>query len=308
MSGARNTNRDIIDSMAKMASKNMADLKVPLKVSDELKIKLRSLADRYEVPSFTEADPSQFLRWYQPEVGRGSLADVEVASFIAAMLAFGNRKQFIPKIRQVLETSERSLGSVSEWLKTGAYKKDFPHGEAKFYRFYSYDDMQVFFEELGDILKEAGSLGEFVKAKMYDGGVTGVSPVRRGSGRPRSGLERGEGFPLLHEILSSSFPKSAIVPKGRNSANKRIHMFLRWMVRRNSPVDLGLWDWADPTELLIPLDVHVMQEAVKLGLIPEGAAASRKTAECLTAALAEVFPGDPCRGDFALFGLGVDVI
>ena len=49
-----------------------------------------------------------------------------------------------------------------------------------------------------------------------------------------------------------------------------------------------------------------MQEAAKLGLIPEGAVASRKTAECLTAALAYVFPGDPCRGDFALFGLGVD--
>lgn len=289
MSGARNTNRDIIDSMEKMTSKNQADQKLPLKVSDELKIKLRSLADRYEVSSFTEADPSQFLRWYQPEEGRGSLADVEVASFIAAMLAFGNRKQFIPKIRQVLETSDRSLGSVSEWLKTGTYKKDFPHGEAKFYRFYSYDDMQTFFGEIADILKEAGSLGEFFHKKYT------ASPV----------VECGED---LANLISSSFPKSALVPKGRNSANKRIHMFLRWMVRRGSPVDLGLWDWADPSELLIPLDVHVMQEAVKLGLIQEGAAASRKTAECLTAVLAEVFPGDPCRGDFALFGLGVDVI
>ena len=280
----------------------------PIKISDDLKIKLCSLADRYEVASFTEEDPSQFLRWYLPEAGRGTVADVEAASFIAAMLAFGNRKQFIPKIRGILETSDRSLGSLSEWLRAGAYKKDFPHGEAKFYRFYSYDDMQVFFKELADILKEAGSLGEFVKAKMYDGGATGVSPVRRGSGRARSGLERGEGFPLLHEILSSSFPKSAIVPKGRNSANKRIHMFLRWMVRRDSPVDLGLWKWADPASLIIPLDTHVMQEAAKLGLISSVATASRKTAELLTAAMQEVFPGDPCRGDFALFGLGVDVL
>ena len=277
-------------------------------ISEELKIKLRNLADRYEVPSFMEEDPSQFLHWYEPGAGRGTVADVEAASFIAAMLAFGNRKQFIPKIREILQTSDRSLGTITEWVKQGKYTSDFPRGAAKFYRFYSYDDMQVFFEELGDILKEAGSLGEFLKAKMYDGGVTGVSPVRRGSGRPRSGLERGEGFPHLHEILSSSFPKSAIVPKGRTSANKRIHMFLRWMVRRDSPVDLGLWDWADPAKLLIPLDVHVMQEAAKLGLIAEGAAASRKTAESLTAALAEVFPGDPCRGDFALFGLGVDVL
>lgn len=272
-------------------------------MDEALKVKLRSLADRYEISSFCDEDPSQFLRWYQPAAGRGTVADVEVASFIAAMLAFGNRKQFIPKIRQVLETSDRSLGSVTEWLKAGAYKKDFPSGPAKFYRFYSYDDMQTFFGELAGILKEAGSLGEYFRAK---GGVTGGTPVREGSGRPRSGLKRGGDFPLLHEIISQAFPNSAIVPKGRTSANKRIHMFLRWMVRRNSPVDLGLWKWADPAELLIPLDVHVMQEAVKLGLIPEGATASRKTAELLTSALAEVFPGDPCRGDFALFGLGVD--
>jgi len=278
----------------------------PIKISDELKVKLRSLADQYEVVSFCDEDPSQFLRWYMPAEGWGTVADVEAASFIAAMLAFGNRKQFIPKIRAVLETSDRSLGNISEWLKAGAYKKDFPHGDKKFYRFYSYDDMQIFFGELGAILKEAGSLGEYFKLKLYNGGVTGVSPVRRGSGRPRSGLERGGDFPLLHEIVSSSFPKSAIVPKGRSSANKRIHMFLRWMVRRGSAVDLGLWTWADPAWLLIPLDVHVMQEAIGLGLLPEGAVASRKTAELLTTAMKEVFPGDPCRGDFALFGLGVD--
>lgn len=275
-------------------------------MNEALKVKLRSLADRYEVSSFCDEDPSQFLRWYQPADGRGTVADVEVASFIAAMLAFGNRKQFIPKIRQILETSDRSLGSVTEWLKAGAFKKDFPSGPAKFYRFYSYDDMQIFFGELADILKKAGSLGEFFRTKMEEGGDTGGSPVREGSERPRSGLKRGGDFPLLYEIISQAFPESAIVPKGRTSANKRIHMFLRWMVRRNSPVDLGFWDWANPASLLIPLDVHVMQEAAKLGLIPEGATASRKTAELLTSALAEVFPGDPCRGDFALFGLGVD--
>ena len=216
-SGARNTNRDIIDSMEKTA---------PIKISDELKIKLRTLADRYEVASFTEADPSQFLKWYKPEEGRGTTADVEVASFIAAMLAFGNRKQFIPKIREILETSDRSLGSISEWLKAGAYSKDFPHGEAKFYRFYSYDDMQIFFGELGAILKEAGSLGEYFRTKGgvvrshsltiefesskllsnsrgQDRGLRGEAPRRRGSARPRSGLARGGDFPLLYKNLCS---------------------------------------------------------------------------------------------------------
>lgn len=285
------------------------------KISDELKVKLRSLADQYEVASFCDEDPSQFLRWYMPAEGRGTVADVEAASFIAAMLAFGSRKQFIPKVREILETSDRSLGSISEWLKAGAYSKDFPHGETKFYRFYSYDDMQTFFGELADILKQAGSLGDFFHKKYIESPVVECGEAAYRNHR----LSRKRGFDTasneaysttrdLSSLISSSFPKSAIVPKGRTSANKRIHMFLRWMVRRGSPVDLGLWEWAAPASLIIPLDVHVMQEAVKLGLIPEGAAASRKTAENLTAALAEVFPGDPCRGDFALFGLGVDVI
>ena len=287
-------------------------------MTEELAAKLRTLADKYEVASFCDEDPSQFLRWYDPAAGRGTIADVEVASFIAAMLAFGNRKQFIPKIREILQTSDRSLGCVSKWLCAGAYKKEFPSGEKKFYRFYSYNDMQVFFGELAGILEKSGSLGEYFRAM----GLRSIAARRlaknspldcfypasqgRSLGSEQRSASAGEDVPLLYEIVSSSFPKSAIVPKGRSSANKRVHMYLRWMVRRNSPVDLGLWQWADPSVLLIPLDVHVMQEAAKLGLIPEKATASRKTAELLTSALNEVFPGDPCRGDFALFGLGVD--
>lgn len=111
--------------------------------------------------------------------------------------------------------------------------------------------------------------------------------------------------PHLSDIIGQSFPKSRIVPKGRSSANKRIHMFLRWMVRQNSPVDLGLWKWYPQADLLIPLDVHVMQEAQKLGLLPLNATASRKTAITLTKKMDEIFPDDPARADFALFGLGV---
>ena len=81
-------------------------------------------------------------------------------------------------------------------------------------------------------------------------------------------------------------------------------MMRRWMVRRDGKVDLGLWTNTDPADLLIPLDVHVWQEATALGLT------SRKqkdivTVKEITAALEEVFPGDPCKGDFALFGYGI---
>ena len=249
---------------------------------------LVSLADKYEKASFCNEDPSQFLRWYKKSA---AAADIETASFIAAMLAFGSRSQFIPKIKQILQTADKSSGSITSWLKTGTYKKDFPTGTKKFYRFYSYDDMHTFFAELASLLKQDGSPGKYFKKQWEQ--------IPEENRRPRAKLN-------LSDIIGAAFPKSRIVPKGRSSANKRTHMFLRWMVRQNSPVDLGLWKWYPQSLLIIPLDVHVMQEAQKLGLINKKATASRKTAEALTAQLEQAFPADPCRGDYALFGLGVN--
>ena len=266
-------------------------------MTDDLIQKLQKLADKYETASFCDFDPSQFLRWYP--ISR--TADVECASLIAAMLAFGNRKQFIPKIRQILELADSSSGGVVQWCLAGA--PNFPHGEKKFYRFYSYDDMHNLFSDLSAIFQQSPTLEDYIKGKAFPC----LQPASLSSATPSSGLKRCPQRPLtLADHISNAFPNSAIVPKGKNTANKRIHMFLRWMVRQNSPVDLGIWTWANPAELLIPLDVHVMQEAIGLGLLPKNAKATRKTAEDLTAAVEKAFPGDPTRADFALFGLGVD--
>ena len=253
--------------------------------SDKLKTKLISLANKYEVISFCDEDPSQFLHWYKKRT-----ANIELASFIAAMLAFGNRKQFIPKIQQILQTADKSAGSISIWLQNKAYKSVFERGSKKYYRFYSYDDMQIFFDELADLLKKHNSIGSYFHEQWN---------------KLQKTMQPQE-LPHLADIISQSFPKSRIVPKGKTSANKRLHMFLRWMVRQNSPVDLGLWSWYPQSALLIPLDIHVMQEAQKLGLLPSKVTASRKTAIALTKKMEEVFPGDPSRADYALFGLGVD--
>ena len=121
------------------------------------------------------------------------------------------------------------------------------------------------------------------------------------------------GAPLLSSIISDAFPAQCpIVAHGKDSACKKIHMFLRWMVRDNSPVDLGLWShWYKKTDLLMPLDTHVMQQSAQLGLLPLTKAGtipatSLKTAMALTDAVREAFPDDPVRADFALFGMGVD--
>lgn len=86
--------------------------------------------------------------------------------------------------------------------------------------------------------------------------------------------------------------------------NKKINMLRRWMVRRDGKVDLGLWKDTDPACLLIPLDVHVHTVATDLGLT------TRKqkdlaTVEEITSCFDNLFPGDPCKGDFSLFGYGV---
>ena len=82
-------------------------------------------------------------------------------------------------------------------------------------------------------------------------------------------------------------------------------MMRRWMIRNDGKVDLGIWSSCSPSELVITLDVHVYTQASALGLT------SRKqkdltTAMEITDAFREIFPDDPCKGDFALFGYGID--
>lgn len=91
----------------------------------------------------------------------------------------------------------------------------------------------------------------------------------------------------------------------RKAPNKKISMMRRWLVRDDGKVDLGVWKNSDKKDLILPLDVHVYGQAVELGLT----ARKQKdivTAREITDAFREIFPDDPCLGDFALFGYGVN--
>lgn len=91
----------------------------------------------------------------------------------------------------------------------------------------------------------------------------------------------------------------------RGSTCKRLNMFLRWMVRRDKAgVDFGLWRQIKPSQLLIPLDVHVDRVARRLGLLQRPQTDWKAVLE-LTEALRALDPDDPVKYDFALFGLGV---
>jgi uncharacterized protein (TIGR02757 family) len=90
----------------------------------------------------------------------------------------------------------------------------------------------------------------------------------------------------------------------RKAPNKKINMMRRWFVRDDGRVDLGIWKDTSPADLLIPLDVHVHDTALTLGLSTRKAA-DITTVEEITDVFRDIFPGDPCKGDFSLFGYGI---
>lgn len=251
---------------------------------------LRNLAAKYETKDFLSEDPSQFLYYYKKPV------DTELAAFVAALLSFGNRKQFIPKIKFILEEADLS-GGIYHWIKNRDFEKTFSvSNNAKFYRFYSYRDMYYLFNRLFMFLDVEKSLGIYFHAKY----VEELNRVDPDTNKPVQNPRH------LIDIIASCFPDCSIVPQTKTSAKKRLCMFLRWMVRTDSPVDIGLWPWFSSKDLIIPLDVHVIQEAEEMELISKGTPATRKTAEKLTEIAREIFEDDPCKLDFALFGKGVN--
>lgn len=233
-------------------------------------------AEEYETADFLQQDPSQFIHLVN------GIANIEVTAFVASCLSYGNRKQFIPKIRTLLDFAHNDMHT---WIKQGLYKEEFAEEDTScFYRLYNNHTMRKFFDALFRLLNEHGTIGNFINHNATDG-ISAIKAITSFSAN--SGIE-------------------TIIPKDTSSACKRICMFLRWMVRDNSPVDLGIWSkFIDKRTLIIPLDTHVLQEAQKLELI-KNKTASMSVAIKLTEKLKEIFPDDPLKGDFALFGYGVN--
>lgn len=287
-----------------------------------LKEKLIFLANKYENSNFLEKDPSRFMHEFS------NPREQEIVAFIAANLAFGRREQILLHIEMILSDFKRKNLLPSEWILSENYKTFFTQENKSFYRMFTHHDMILFFDGLKKILEQSETFGEHVKNRLEESGLFDLRNLQFGKENSQFGEKSGrfcgensrfdkkseyfceQNFPC--KIIASDFDLNCkIIPHTKQSADKRINMFLRWMVRKNSPVDLGLWSsWFSQKNLLMPLDTHVMQESTKLGLISPSKSgkvlnASLKTAISLTEKLKEVFPDDPVKADFALFGYGV---
>lgn len=240
----------------------------------QLKQYLIDLANKYETKEFIKSDPIYFPRKVK-EMG-GSKQDIEISAFISAWLAYGSRKCFMDKI----ELLHKFMNwKPYKFIKSGLYRlceKD----NSTLYRFYKWNDFYSLCEALYGIYNEFFTLEDLLgyhelgslKSLQYEFGY----------------MEGIKGIPSDES----------------NSSCKKLNMFLRWMIRKDSPVDLGTWSAFKPSSLIMPLDTHVIQESLKLGLI-NSKYATIKTAIELTKVAKEVFPDDPCRLDFALYGLGI---
>lgn len=227
-------------------------------------------------------DPIAFPRRYTDP------ADQEVAAFIAAGLAFGRISLFAPKLEAILAALGPSpRAAVQRFPARGELLPGFV------YRFIRAEDLHCFLYMIGRMLDRSGSIEAFFLEGHRPGDMKASLA---------SFVERALALPV------DGFYESAHVPRGAGvryffshpatGASKRLCLFLRWMVRAESP-DLGTWRGVSPADLVIPLDTHIAQQARRLGWLT-GSTMNFAAAMRVTEALKHYAPQDPLMYDFAL--------
>ena len=235
--------------------------------------KLKQLASQYNTKTFIDADPIRFPHRFSKQT------DIEISAFLSAWIAYGRREMIIAK----LEWLHKMIGeSPTDWIQSESYQQlPFPSdgNRGTFYRFYTFNDLRQLCERLHFIYEHEDTMEKaLLKQSERD---------------------------LLGKVQQSFEGVCGIPDRTSKSACKRLAMFLRWMVRQDGIVDFGLWKSFSPKDLIIPLDTHVFQMAKQLALTSRNTA-DKTTALEITQQLRKVFPDDPCLGDFALFGYGID--
>jgi uncharacterized protein (TIGR02757 family) len=234
-----------------------------------------SLAVKYETPDFVKSDPVKFPHRFHEK------RDVEIAAFIASWMAYGRREQIIKTLEMVFSL----MGSSPyDYIMNQEFKNLNPVFTQPLYRFYKWADFAQLCLRLYTIYSCSSDMEEALSHAPCNCDIPRANNIY---------------------ILSSIFNGVRGVPVNIHSACKRLHLFLRWMVRDNSPVDLGIWKSVAKSSLIIPLDVHSFRTASSLGMTTSKYP-NLKSAIEITDKAKEFFPDDPSRADFTLFGADID--
>lgn len=230
--------------------------------------------------SFIEQDPISIPHKYHEQ------ADIEIVGFIVATISWGNRKSILASGEKLM----RIMGdSPYDFVMNFDVNSDYARRAHFVHRTFNTDDFVYFITRLQHLYSNVNSLEDcFVTNEHEKDMWNGIVKFRN----------------LFFDGDTSSRTQKHVSNPLQNSACKRIHMFLRWMVRRDGEVDFGLWKKLNPSQLLCPLDVHSGTVARNLGLLLRTQNDGKATDE-LTEALRKFDAKDPIKYDFALFGLGV---
>jgi uncharacterized protein (TIGR02757 family) len=236
--------------------------------------------DQYNRREFIINDPIQVPHSFT------SKEDIEIAAFLTATIAWGNRASIIKSANSLMDRMDRAPYDFIRSADPG----DMGRLERFVHRTFNSTDLMYFVRCLQNIYAEPGGLEELFTDGYRSGGVFNSLTHFR------------------EVFISSGFPGRSskhISDVKKGSAAKRLNLFLMWMVRNDRHgVHFGLWKGIAAADLMIPLDTHVARVARSLGLLKRKTN-DWKSVEELTAELRRIDPEDPCRFDFSLFGLGL---
>lgn len=246
----------------------------------ELKDFLNSKVELYNNPKFLESDPIQIPHRFSKK------EDIEISGFLTATIAWGNRKSIINNAQRMMLLLDNAPYDFIKNHKVSDLEalKGFVH------RTFSGDDFIQFVKCLKHIyLNHNGLEATFAKHATESSLQKSIHHFKKTF------------FEIDHLPRTTKHVSDPL----RNSAAKRLNMYLRWMVRNdNAGVDFGIWKALSPSQLSCPLDVHSGNVARKLGLLMRKQNDAKALKE-LDDNLRRLDPEDPVKYDFALFGLGV---
>ena len=246
----------------------------------QLKEFLDIKVSQYNNPKFIESDPIQIPHKFAKK------EDIEIAGFLTATIAWGNRKSIINNANRLMELLDNSpFDFITNHQETDLEKlQPFVH------RTFNGNDCVQFIKSLQHIYSIHNGLENlFAKHAEKDSLQLSISKFKT----------------IFFEIEHLQRTEKHVGDPLKNSAAKRINMFLRWMVRHDhAGVDFGIWKSLSPSLLSCPLDVHSGNVARKLGLLKRKQNDGKALLE-LDTALRKLDSTDPVKYDFALFGLGV---
>ncbi|MCF6332470.1 MAG: TIGR02757 family protein [Draconibacterium sp.] len=234
---------------------------------------------QFNQPAFIQTDPIQVPRKFTLK------EDIEIAGFLTATIAWGNRTAIIKNAERLMSLMNyqpydfiiNSSNTETDQLQ------HFVH------RTFNGEDCIYFVKALKNIYTNHGGLqAAFEKGYRNEGSI-------------KSALA------YFYEIffeLSGERTRKHISNIQKGAAGKRLNMFLRWMVRNDkNEVDFGIWNGLPIPELMLPLDVHTGNVGRKLGILHRKSN-DWKAVEEITGTLRKFDSTDPIKYDFALFGLG----